>query len=351
MKKCSVILIYALILTLFCGCTNGIDNNKPKERIKVGVTMCSEFDVFTESIRHNIEDNLIKSQEETGVEIITKVVYANKDQLLQNEQVQDFIDKGYDVICVNLVDRTDASVIIDAAKAADIPIIFFNRELVEDDLNRFDKLYYVGAIPEESGRIQGDIVLDAWAERSDELDLNHDGIIQYVLLEGEPGHQDAIVRSRVSVERIQKGGVRVERLGDEIANWDRQQAHTKMTSILQGYPRQIELILCNDDNIALGAVDALKDFGVKSMPLIVGVNGQDEVLEMIDKGYIEGTVMNDSEEKGRIIARLAVGLGTEGTVPSDINLKDGKYIYVPYTRIDKKNCLNYYEKDELDYHQ
>ena len=347
---------YGIILCLFtmvmlCGCTTGSENNKPKDRIKVGITMYSEFDAFTEDIRHNIEDNLIKSQEDSGIEITTTVVYAGKDQLLQNDQVQDFIDKGYDVICVNLVDRTDASVIIEAAKAADIPIIFFNRELVEDDLNRFDKLYYVGAIPEESGRIQADIVLDAWAERSDELDLNHDGIIQYVLLEGEPGHQDAIVRSRVAVERIQKGGVRVERLGDEIANWDRQQAHTKMTSILQGYPRQIELILCNDDNIALGAVDALKDYGVQTMPLIVGVNGQEEALEMIDKGYIEGTVLNDSKEKGKIIASLAVGLGAEGTVPEDIKLKDGKYVYVPYKRVDQKNCLDYYQKDEIDYRQ
>ena len=308
--------------------------------------MYNEFDPFTEDIRHNIEENLIKYQENSGVEITSTVVYSGKDQFLQNDQVKDFIDKGYDVICVNLVDRTDASVIIEAAKAADVPIIFFNRELVEDDMNRFDKLYYVGANPEDSGRIQGEIVLNAWNKRQEDLDLNNDGVIQYVLLEGEAGHQDAIVRSRVSLETIQQGGYKVERLGDEIANWDKQQAHTKMTSILNGHPRQIELVLANDDNMALGAIDALLDYGVQSMPLVVGVNAQEEALEMIDKGLMEGTVRNNSKEKGRVIAEMAYHLGLEGKIPADISLEKGKYYYVPYERIDKDNYLGLLNKDK-----
>ena len=337
MRYLKSVLALVLVVALFTGCAPAKDKGKVKERIKVGITMYNEFDPFTEDIRHNIEENLIKLQEESDVEITSTVVYSGKDQLVQNDQVQDFIDKGYDVICVNLVDRTDASVIIEAAKSADIPIIFFNRQLVEDDLNRFDKLYYVGANPEQSGQLQGQIVLDAWEKREDELDFNHDGLIQYVLLEGEAGHQDAIVRSRVSVETIQKGGVKVERLKDEIANWDRQQAHTKMTSILHGYPRQIELILCNDDNIALGALDALQDYGITNLPLIVGVNGQEEVLNDINDGLIEGTVLNNAKEKGRIIAEMAYSLSVDGNLPADIKLTDGKYVFVPYDRIDRNN--------------
>ena len=334
MKRIWRLLISILILTSLCGC---FAEREPirKTSIKVGITMYNEFDPFTEDIRHNIEENLIKFQEESGVEITSTVAYAGKNQLLQNDQVEEFIDKGYDVICVNLVDRTDSSVIIEAAKAADVPVVFFNRELVEDDLNRFSKLYYVGAKPEESGKMQGQIVVNALRERMEDVDLNQDGIIQYVMLEGEPGHQDAIVRSRVSVETITKGGIQLERLGDEIANWDRQQAQTKITSLLQGYPRQIELILANDDNMALGAVDALTSFGVQSMPLIVGVNGQEEAVDFVREGLIEGTVLNDSKEQGRIIAKLAASLGVDGRVPADIEFEDNKYYYVPYMKIDK----------------
>ena len=164
------------------------------------------------------------------------------------------------------------------------------------------------------------------------------------MLEGEAGHPDAIIRSRVSVDTITAGGVEIERLGDEIANWDRQQAQTKINSLLQGYPRQIELILANDDNMALGAVDALKEFGVQTMPLVVGVNGQTEAIEQIKSGLIEGTALNNAKEKGRIIAEMAYGLSVNNSIPVDIQLTKGKYYFVPYEKIDRKNARQYLQE-------
>lgn len=341
MKKIAKIMVPILVLAILLGCDSGNENVVEKEVIKVGITMYNEFDLFTEEIRHNIENNLSQIAGDENVEIVTTVVYAGQNQLVQNDQVEDFIEKDYDVICVNLVDRTDPSVIIESAKSADKPIIFFNRELVEDDLKRFDKLYYVGAKPEESGKIQGELVLSALENRFDEIDISGDGVIQYIMLEGEAGHQDAIIRSRVSVETIIDGGVELERLGDEIANWDRKQAQTKVTSLLQGYPRQIELVIANDDNMALGAVDAMKNFGVQNMPLIVSVNGDQEVLKDIADGIIEGTALNNAQAKGRVIAEMAYGIATTGEVPENIHLEDGKYYYVSYVKIDKSNVKEY----------
>ncbi len=335
MKKGIITLIVLLLLVAVVKqCSASVNEVQDNTTIKIGITMYTEFDPFTEEIRENIESYLKAYSRQDGLECDCTVVYAEENQLIQNDQVEDFIDKDYDVVCVNLVDRTDPSVIIEKAKSADVPIIFFNRELVEDDLNRFDKLYYVGARPEESGKIQGEIVLDALNERFEEIDFSGDGVIQYVLLEGEAGHQDAIVRSRVSVETIQAGDIKLERLGDEIANWDRRQAQTKITSLLQGYPRQIELIIANDDNMALGALDALTNFGIQTMPLIVGVNGQEEVRSDIREGLIEGTVLNNSIEKGKTIAHMAVSLAIDGTIPDDIKLENGKYYYASYERID-----------------
>lgn len=344
MKKVSLLIVFVLVVGLIWGCN--LPNNDVEEvrTIKVGITMYNEFDPFTEQIRHNIENNLTQIADRQNVEIVTTTVYSSQNQLVQNDQVEDFIEKGYDIICVNLVDRTDPSVIIETAKSTDTPIVFFNRELVEDDLKRFDKLYYVGAEPEESGRIQGELVLSALEKRFDEIDISGDGVIQYILLEGEVGHQDAIIRSRVSVETILDGGIELERLGDEIANWDRKQAQTKVTSLLQGYPRQIELVIANDDNMALGAVDAMKIFRVQNMPLIVGVNGDQEVLKYISDGVIEGTALNNAEAKGRVIAEMAYGIATNGKVPDDINLVDGKYYYVPYIKIDRSNVKEYIEE-------
>ena len=111
MKKVFTMLLCFVAIVSVCGCKSSNDK-AVKESIKVGITMYNEFDPFTEDIRHNIEEYLIEYQTRYGVEISTSVVYSGKNQLLQNDQVQDFIDKDYDVICVNLVDRTDPSVII-----------------------------------------------------------------------------------------------------------------------------------------------------------------------------------------------------------------------------------------------
>ena len=97
------------------------------------------------------------------------------------------------------------------------------------------------------------------------------------------------------------------------------------------------MIIANDDNMALGALDALTAFGVQKIPLIVGVNGQEDVLEDISEGLIKGTALNNAREKGKIIAHMAIGLAVDGEVPLDIKMDNKKYYYVPYERIDKTN--------------
>ena len=98
------------------------------------------------------------------------------------------------------------------AKSADVPVIFFNRELVEEDLERWEKLYYVGAVALESGIMQGEIVAEAYEKDPEKLDKNGDGVLQYVMLEGEAGHQDAIIRTEYAVNTIIESGIKMEKL-------------------------------------------------------------------------------------------------------------------------------------------
>lgn len=346
LNKKTIIAVMLLIFAMFLlgGCEGKSDTEITT--LKVGVTMYDEYDPFTTAIANSISEKLKVFAQEQNLNIICDVVYSNKSQLQQNDQVENFIDKGYDVVCVNLVDRTDAMQIIDKAKSNDIPVIFFNRELVEEDLERFDKLYYVGAAPEESGRYQAEIIVDILSDpaRFSQCDFSNDGVIQYVMLEGEAGHQDAMVRTKVSVEEIQNAGFKLEKISDKIANWNREQAETKMLSILEGHPWQIELVIANDDNIALGALDALEDFGVPELPLIVGVNGEKEVIDDIINGQIAGTVYNNGYQMGEIIAKMAISLGTQDKIPEDITLEKGKYVFAPYEKIDKDNAKDYLDK-------
>ena len=346
MKKraLSILLIIITLAASVSACgKKKIDEDK---RIKVGITMYDEFDPFTNTIASKIQEKLYELGNEAGLDVICDVTYSNKSQMVQNDQVQDFIHKDYDAICVNLVDRTDAMQIIDMAKNANVPVVFFNRELVKEDLERWDKLYYVGARPQQSGELQGALVVNALsdAKRFEQIDFNSDGKIQYVMLEGEAGHQDALIRTKVSVEEIEKAGYELDKLGDEIANWSREQAETKMTSILAGYPWQVELVIANDDNIALGALDALENYGVPMLPLIVGVNGNKEVMELIKEGKIEGTVYNDGITKGETIGTMAFYLGQNKRIPSDIEILNNKYVYVSYEMINRDNVDSFLEK-------
>ena len=108
------------------------------------------------------------------------IMDASNSQRVQNDQIEQMINDGCNVLCVNLADRTEPSEIIDAAKEKDIPIIFFNREPVAEDMMQWDKLYYVGAKARQSGQMQGEIAADLIL-KDKSIDKNHDGKIQYVV--------------------------------------------------------------------------------------------------------------------------------------------------------------------------
>lgn len=342
-----IIFLFVFIATcslVIVGCN--AKKEKKNNTIKIGITMYDEYDPFTNTLANEIIQRAKEYGSGNGNNIICDLSYAGKSQMMQNDQVADYIRKKYDVICINLVDRTDAMSIVDMAKNADVPVIFFNRELVEEDLRRWDKLYYVGANPAESGKMQAQIIINALSDNNKmkETDFSGDGILQYVMLEGEAGHQDALIRTKVSVEELKAAGFEMDKLGDEIANWNREQAATKMTSILSGYPWQVELVIANDDNIALGALDALENKGVPKLPMIVGVNGESEVLEAIKEGTIEGTVYNNAFSQGDCIAKMAYSLAVGTEFPEDIEIVNDKYVFVPYEIIDKSNVDEYLKK-------
>ena len=116
---------------------------------------------------------------------------AAGSQRTQNDQVKELINAGCNVLCVNLVDRADPSEIIDVAKEHDVPIIFFNREPVAEDMRQWDRLYYVGADAKQSGVLQGELAVEMIRQNS-QIDHNKDGKIQYVVLEGEAGQRFSV---------------------------------------------------------------------------------------------------------------------------------------------------------------
>lgn len=336
----SFVFIMVLILVLFCGCSktgNSNDAKKDKNSIKIGVSLYSQYDTFISELISSTQEYAKEKEKNEGIAIYFDILGANGNQSIQNDQVEKFIEEECDVICVNLVDRTDASFIIESAEAANIPIVFFNRELVEEDLERWSKLYYVGADAFESGDIQGDILVEICEKDFKSVDKNRDGIVQYVILEGEAGHQDSIVRTMHVINQITEAGIQVEKLADEIANWNREQGYAKMIQWLKTFENQIEVCICNNDDMALGAIDALKHEGYSpssdAWPIILGIDATQDGINAVLNQEMAGTVLNDSKGQAKGMVELACWIVLNTELPEDIELLDNKYIRIPYEKV------------------
>jgi methyl-galactoside transport system substrate-binding protein len=219
--------------------------------------------------------------------------------------------------------------------------VFFNREPFKDDMAKYDKAYYVGAIAEQSGTMEGQLIVDYWKAHP-EADLNHDGVIQYVMLKGEPGHQDAELRTKFSIKAITDAGLKVEKVAEDTGMWDRVKGQEKMAAFLAAH-KNIEVVLANNDDMALGAIEALKAAGYfkagKYMP-VVGVDATAPALQALSDGTLLGTVLNDAKNQGKATFMVAWVLA-QGQTPTQANIgypiTDGKYVWIPYAKITKAN--------------
>lgn len=305
------------------------------QNLTAGVAIYKFDDTFMTSVRNTI------SSEAAG-KITVDIVDSQNAQPTQNDQVDLFLSKKVNVLAINPVDRTAASAILDKAKTANVPVVFFNREPLSEDMAKWDKVYYVGAKAEQSGTLQGEMVVDYWKAHP-EADKNKDGKIQYVMLKGEPGHQDAELRSQYSIKAITDAGIQVEKLAEDTGMWDRVKGQEKMAAFLGSQGDKIEVVLANNDDMALGAIEALKAAGYfigdKYMP-VVGVDATAPGLEALKDKTLLGTVLNDAKNQGKATLMLSYVLA-EGQTPTKANsgyeITDSKYVWVPYKKITLDN--------------
>ncbi|WP_202622152.1 galactose ABC transporter substrate-binding protein [Candidatus Enterococcus leclercqii] len=305
----------------------------------MGVTRYDKSDRFMNELTDSMEEKLKELGKEKEVETVMTIRDASDSQRQQNEQVKELLGAGCNVLLVNLVDRTNTSSIIEQAKERDVPVIFFNREPVAEDLKQWNKLYYVGADAQESGKMQGELAAAAIAENP-KIDRNQDGKIQYVILEGEPGHQDAIIRTEESVNTLKNAGIKLEKLGYGIANWNRAQAENRMMQLIGQYQNDIELVLSNNDEMALGGLDAYAKLNrtESSIPVFFGIDGTKIGLQAVKDDLLAGTVYNDKDGQATAMAELAadLALGKKSRLTAA-----GPQIYLPYKKITKENVADF----------
>ena len=305
-------------------------------QIVIGANIYSFADNFMNGV---MKPELERYAAGKGVKI--EIVDSEGQQAKLNDQVDVFITRKVSVLAINLVDPASAQAIINKAKAAKIPLILFNKEPTEAGaMASYDKVWYVGTNSAESGIIQGQMMVNDW-KANPSWDKNKDGVVQYVMLKGEPGHPDAEARTRESVKAFVDAGIKVQQLALEAdPNWSTQHGNDKMAAWLtSSFGKDIELVICNNDGMAFGAINALKTAGVK-LPLY-GVDALDQALTHIADGEMNGTVLNDGVNQSRATLDLAINAAmgknvTEGTAWT-LTTDGTKAVRVPYLPVTPKN--------------
>lgn len=333
MKKSVITVIAAaVVLVVLLMATFGQAASKVAT---IGCAIYKFDDTFMSGVRSAIMNA-------AGKKAKVEIVDSQNSQPTQNDKVDLFITKRVNALAINPVDRTAAGVIIDKAKRANIPVVFLNREPLPEDMKKWNKVYYVGVKAEQSGQMEGQLVVDYWKSHP-QADKNKDGVIQYVMLKGEPGHQDAELRTKYSIKAIEDAGLKVQKLAEDTAMWDRVKGQEKMAAFLAAHGDKIEVVLANNDDMALGAIEALKAAGYfkggKYMP-VVGVDATAPALKALEEGTLLGTVLNDAKNQGKATFNLANVLA-QGKTPSKANMgytiSDSKYVWIDYQKITKAN--------------
>ena len=302
---------------------------------KVGVSIYKFDDNFMTLYRTELQRYLT---EDLGFKAENVVIQDGKgDQAEQTNQIQNFITQKYDVLILNLVQASSAPEITDMCKEAGIPVVFINREPDEAEETRWkdEKIpaTYVGCDARQSGTYQGQEIY----ETENKGDINGDGKVSYIMIQGDPENVDAQYRTEFSVKALTDEGMEVEELLKQRGDWDQAKAQQIAQDALNQYGDKIEVIFCNNDAMALGALQAIEAAGrtVNEDIYLVGVDALTEAVQDITEGKMTGTVFNDYMGQAKTAADMAVKFLNGETVDS-VNMVD----YVKVTPDNAKDILD-----------
>lgn len=273
---------------------------------KVGISIYKFDDNFmtlyrTELVRYLTEDLGFKAE--------NVVVQDGKgDQAEQTNQIQNFITQKYDVLILNLVQASSAPEITDMCKEAGIPVVYINREPDAAEEERWESeglnATYVGCDARQSGTYQGEEIL----ETANKGDINGDGKVSYIMIQGDPENVDAQYRTEFSVKALTDAGMEVEELSKQRGDWDQARAQQIAQDALNQYGDKIEVIFCNNDAMALGALQAIEAAGrkVNEDIYLVGVDALTEAVQNVIDGKQTGTVFNNHFAQAQAASDIAV---------------------------------------------
>ena len=351
-KLIALALALALCLTMVCSVAGA------EEAV---VSWYTFGDVYLTSVRTALDAAFV----EKGVNVTDKD--SNANQQTQTDDINTALVTGANAIVINLVESGaigTAENLLNTVAAQGVPAVFFNRAVSTDDaeakalFDSYEKSVFIGTKFEEAGMMQGTMIGEYVLEHYDEIDLNGDGVISYVMFKGDEANQEAILRTKYGVENADAvltaagkpalqyydAAATTKYLVDMNGTWSNTASFEYMSTILAQYNEangnMVELVICNNDDMALGAINALTNVGYntgvegdKVIP-VFGVDATDAAKELIAAGRMTGTIKQDAvgmaDAVATITANLIAGKDKFDGLNEHYNVIDGWMVTIPY---------------------
>ena len=292
---------------------------------KIGVSMALFDDNFLTVLRNGIDSQA----KEMGVEV--QIEDAGNDVAKQLDQIKNFAASGVSAIIVNPVDTSATQAMSDAAAAANIPLVYVNRQPINVDTMP-DNQAFVASNEVDSGTLETKEVCRL-LKAAGKTEANI-----YVMM-GELSNQAAVQRTADIHDVMASGdcGVKLTIVDEQTANWSRDQAQTLMTNwISAGKP--FDAVIANNDEMAIGAIQALKAAGVDMKTMIVGgVDATQDALAAMQAGDLDATVFQDAAGQGKGALEAAIALAAGKPVEQKV--------YIPFQLVTPENIGNFLKKN------
>ena len=331
-----IILIIALGNNLYM--TLGASTNHRQELpVRVGLFTRDLNDDYIMLLRKDFED----IQKNNPGKVVFSFYNANFSQSTQNVDIDNALNKGIDLILLDVANLIETREVIDKIAEHKVPVVVFNRVPYSmDAIKSYEKAFFVGADSAQGGILQGKMIVDAWKNYKKLIDKDGDGVLQYILLVGENLSKTSIDRSSYSISTIQEARIKTEQLASPILEWNMKSAENTISALFLRYGDRIEAIISNDDSMAIGAVKALQESGYnkgnkeRTIP-VVGVDGVPEAKELVSKGFMLGTASQNTADIANAIYTVGINLvynrnPLEGiSMPYELD-ETGVAVYFPY---------------------
>lgn len=259
----------------------------------VGIAVYDLGDSFIESYIEELQEQ-IEEHNIAGKKVSYEIYDARGISTQQEKQLQYMYAQEYDLVLVNLLEPSFAARVLNELNESKTPVILFNREVEEKDLEIKKDVWYVGTDAEAAGKIQAKMLAQLWEKQQETVDKNQNGKIEYILVEGEESHYDTIRRTNGFLETSKE--LPLNQLQNLSADWKRELAFEKFAALDEVMIQDTEAIICNNDDMALGIYDYYKANQL-DVPVILGINNSQEMNEKVLSGEIYGTVDNNVEDQ------------------------------------------------------